>query len=68
VVVVDEDTPTAGMARDVAARVAEKGFDWLDAPPRTVTAADCPVPFAAVLEKLYAPTPARVVEVVGELF
>jgi pyruvate dehydrogenase E1 component beta subunit len=67
-VVVDEDTPTAGMARDVAARVADKGFDWLDAPIKTVTAAECPVPFAAVLENLYAPDAARVVATVGELF
>src|SRR5579859_258144 len=28
-VVVDEDTPTASMARDIAARVADKGFDYL---------------------------------------
>ena len=34
---------------------ADKGFDWLDAPVKTVTAADTPVPFAAVLEALYMP-------------
>jgi acetoin:2,6-dichlorophenolindophenol oxidoreductase subunit beta len=67
-VVVDEDTPTASMARDIAARVAEKGFDWLDAPPKTVTAAETPVPFAAVLEALYAPDAARVVAAARELF
>jgi pyruvate dehydrogenase E1 component beta subunit len=67
-VVVDEDTPTASMARDVAARVADKGFDWLDAPIKTVTAADCPVPFAAVLENLYAPDADKVIAAVEELF
>jgi len=67
-VVVDEDTPTASMARDIAARVAEKGFDWLDAPPKTVTSAETPVPFAAVLEALYAPDAARVVAAARELF
>src|SRR5207244_11336500 len=66
-VVVDEDTPTASMARDIAARVADKGFDWLDAPIKTVTAADCPVPFAAVLENLYAPDAAKVIAAVQEL-
>ena len=45
-VVVDEDTPTASMARDIAARVADKGFDNLDAPIKTVNAPDTPVPFA----------------------
>ncbi|HEV7508101.1 MAG TPA: alpha-ketoacid dehydrogenase subunit beta [Thermoanaerobaculia bacterium] len=67
-VVVDEDTPTASMARDIAARVADKGFDWLDAPIKTVTAPEAPVPFAAVLEALYAPQAANVVAAVDELF
>jgi pyruvate dehydrogenase E1 component beta subunit len=65
-VVVDEDTPTASMARDVAARVADKGFDWLDAPIKTVTAPEAPVPFAAVLEALYAPKAETVVAAVRE--
>jgi len=66
-VVVDEDTPTCSVARDIAARVADAGFDWLDAPIKTVTAAECPVPFAAVLENLYAPSAERVVAAVREL-
>ena len=37
-VVVDEDHPVASMARDIAAIVADKAFDWLDAPVKTVTA------------------------------
>ena len=67
-VVVDEDTPTASMARDIAARVADKGFDSLDAPIRTVTAPEAPVPFAAVLEARYAPRAADVVAAVEGLF
>ena len=66
-IVVDEDTPTASMARDIAARVAEDAFDALDAPIRTVTAPEAPVPFAAVLENLYVPRPERVVAVAREL-
>jgi acetoin:2,6-dichlorophenolindophenol oxidoreductase subunit beta len=67
-VVVDEDTPTASVARDIAARVADKGFDNLDAPIKTVNAPDTPVPFAAVLEAHYVPRAPRVVSVVRELF
>jgi pyruvate/2-oxoglutarate/acetoin dehydrogenase E1 component len=67
-VVVDEDTPTASMARDIAARVADQGFDWLDAPIKTVTSPEAPVPFAAVLENLYAPQAERVTAAVRELF
>lgn len=66
-IVVDEDTPTASMARDIAARVADKGFDWLDAPIKTVTAPETPVPFAAVLEAHYVPRPADVVSAVRAL-
>jgi pyruvate dehydrogenase E1 component beta subunit len=54
-VVADEDTPVASMGRDIAARAADQAFDWLDAPIRTVTAPNTPVPFAAVLEAEYVP-------------
>jgi pyruvate dehydrogenase E1 component beta subunit len=65
-VVVDEDTPVCSVARDIGARVADAAFDYIDAPVKTVSAADTPVPFAAVLEAHYAPTPARVVAAVRE--
>jgi len=67
-IVVDEDTPTASMARDIAARVADKAFDDLDAPIKTITAPDTPVPFAAVLEAHYVPRPAQVISAVREMF
>lgn len=63
-VVVDEDTPVASMARDIAARVADKAFNWLDAPIKTVTAPDTPVPFAAVLEAEYVPNVDKIVAAV----
>ena len=66
-IVVDEDTPVASMARDIAARVADKAFDELDAPVKTVTAPDTPVPFAAVLEAHYVPRPAQVIAAVHDL-
>jgi len=66
-VVVDEDTPVASMARDIAARAADKAFEYLDAPIKTVTAADTPVPFSAVLEAAYAPRAEQVVATVHEM-
>lgn len=66
-VVVDEDTPTASMARDIAARIADSCFDWLDAPVKSVTAPDTPVPFAGVLENHYTPQPEKVVGAVRNL-
>jgi acetoin:2,6-dichlorophenolindophenol oxidoreductase subunit beta len=68
IVVVDEDTPTASMARDIAARVADKCFRRLRAPVKTVTAPDTPVPFSAVLEDQYVPDTAKVLSVVREMF
>jgi pyruvate/2-oxoglutarate/acetoin dehydrogenase E1 component len=35
--------------------IAEKGFDYLDAPIKRVTAMDCPVPFSPPLEKAVVP-------------
>ena len=66
-IVVDEDTPTASMARDIAARMADRGFDYLDAPIKTITAPEAPVPFAAALEAYYQPRPADVASVVHDL-
>ena len=63
-VVVDEDTPTASMARDIAARAADKAFDYLEAPIKTVTAPESPVPFSAALEKLYVPNADAVIAAV----
>ena len=51
----DEDTPVCSRARDIAARAADVTFDYLDAPIKTVTAPDTPVPFSAVLEAIYSP-------------
>jgi pyruvate/2-oxoglutarate/acetoin dehydrogenase E1 component len=65
-VVADEDTPVCSMARDIASRVADAAFDYLDAPIKTINAANTPVPFAAVLEANYAPNVERVVAVVKE--
>ena len=67
-VVVDEDTPVCSIARDIAARVADKAFDYLDAPIKTVTSADTPVPFAAVLEALHPPRVGQILAAVREQY
>ncbi|MGD9603421.1 MAG: alpha-ketoacid dehydrogenase subunit beta [Gammaproteobacteria bacterium] len=59
-VIVDEATPRCGMAADISAMVAQKGFDLLEAPIQMVTAPHTPVPFSGVLEDLYIPSPARI--------
>ena len=54
-VVVDEGWPECGLAANLAARVYEDCFDWLDAPVRRVTAADVPMPYARNLEQSALP-------------
>jgi acetoin:2,6-dichlorophenolindophenol oxidoreductase subunit beta len=66
-VVVDEDNPVGSIGRDIAARVGEQCFDYLDAPIKVITAPNTPVPFAAVLESLYTPRAEQVVQGVQEL-
>ncbi len=66
-VIVDEDTPRANVASDIAATVTEEAFDELDAPPRRVTAPHTPVPYGRRLEALYVPTPERIQAMVKSL-
>lgn len=54
-VVVDEGWPECGLAANLAARVYEECFDWLDAPVQRVTAADVPMPYARNLEQSALP-------------
>jgi pyruvate dehydrogenase E1 component beta subunit len=59
-VVVDESHPRCSMASDIAGIVAQKAFRCLKAPIEQVTAPHVPVPFAAPLEDIYIPSPARI--------
>jgi len=66
-VVVDEATPRCGIASDVAALCVDKGFDFLDAPVKRVTAPHTPVPFNALLEAAYMPSAEKIIAAVGEM-
>jgi len=52
--VVHEAPTTGGFGGEVAATIAEKGFEWLDAPVSRVGALDTPVPFSKALEEAYS--------------
>src|SRR5215216_498571 len=65
--VVDEDNPRCSAATDIAAMVADRGFDTLDAPIKRVTAPHTPVPFSPPLEQFYVPNPDRIAEAVREI-
>jgi pyruvate/2-oxoglutarate/acetoin dehydrogenase E1 component len=53
--IVHEDTRTGGIAGEIAMRVSEKAFEWLDAPIQRVTAIDAPIPYSPPLEDYFLP-------------
>ena len=55
VLIVHEDTRTGGLAGEIAMRINEKAFAWLDAPVLRVTALDTPIPYAPPLEDAFLP-------------
>ncbi len=63
-VTVEEGWKQSGVGAEIAARIMEEAFDYLDAPVTRVSAKDVPMPYAANLEKLALPSVAEVVEAV----
>jgi pyruvate dehydrogenase E1 component beta subunit len=61
-VTVEEGWAQSGVGAEIAARLMEQAFDYLDAPVARVTGKEVPMPYAANLEKLALPSVAEVVE------
>ena len=61
-VTVEEGWQQNGVGGEIAARIMEHAFDYLDAPVARVSGKDVPMPYAANLEKLALPSVAEVVE------
>jgi pyruvate dehydrogenase E1 component beta subunit len=61
-VTVEEGWQQNGVGGEIAARIMEHAFDYLDAPVARVSGKDVPMPYAANLEKLALPSTAEVVE------
>src|ERR1700729_167859 len=60
-VTVEEGWQQNGVGAEIAARIMEHAFDYLDAPVARVSGKDVPMPYAANLEKLALPSAAEVV-------
>ena len=67
VLVAHEGTRSAGVGAEVAAIVAERCFEHLDAPVRRLTAPDVPIPFSPPLEQAVLPQLDDMKEAIGEL-
>ncbi len=61
-VTVEEGWPQFGVGSEIAARIMDEAFDYLDAPVKRVTGEDVPMPYAANLEKLALPNVAKVID------
>jgi pyruvate/2-oxoglutarate/acetoin dehydrogenase E1 component len=70
--IIDEGHQSFGVSAEIAARIAEKSFYYLDAPVQRMGAMDVPVPFSPALEDLTVPDVdtvcAKIEKVVSEGF
>jgi len=66
-VVVTEEVAHAGSSAEIAARVADKAFDYLDAGIKRVTAPFTPVPFSPVLEQDFIPSEAKIITTIHQV-
>ena len=63
-VIVHEEVKFAGSGAEIAAMVAEKAFDYLDAPIIRVAAPFTPVPFSPTLEREFIPSEEKIIQAV----
>ncbi len=63
-VTVEEGFPQSSVGTEIATRVMQEAFDYLDAPIATVAGKDVPMPYAVNLEKMALPSVAEVVDAV----
>lgn len=63
-VIVEEGYPQNSVGTEIATRVMQQAFDYLDAPIMTIAGKDVPMPYAANLEKLALPNVGEVIDAV----
>ncbi|MDH7795231.1 MULTISPECIES: pyruvate dehydrogenase complex E1 component subunit beta [unclassified Beijerinckia] len=61
-ITIEEGYRQSSVGSEIAARLMEEAFDYLDAPVVRITGKDVPMPYAANLEKLALPSVAEVVQ------
>lgn len=67
VVLVEENKPFCGVGAQIAAMIADKAFDYLDAPIKRVSSIDVPQIYSMPLEKIQIPDAERVVKKAMEI-
>jgi pyruvate dehydrogenase E1 component beta subunit len=61
-ITIEEGYRQNSVGSEIAARLMEEAFDYLDAPVTRITGKDVPMPYAANLEKLALPNVAEIVQ------
>jgi 2-oxoisovalerate dehydrogenase E1 component beta subunit len=67
VIVLTEEQLTGSVAGEVAARISQHAFEWLDGPVHRLCCPDTPVPYSPTLEEAYLPNVDKLVAKVREL-
>lgn len=67
VIIIHEDTFTGGFGAEIAARVADSCFQYLDAPIKRVAAKDAHVPYNPSLEAVVLPSRQEILKAIKEL-
>lgn len=65
--VLHEASRTGGIGGEIAACIAEEGFEYLDAPVTRLASIDTPVPYSPPLERAFMPDLGKVVDAVRRL-
>jgi 2-oxoisovalerate dehydrogenase E1 component beta subunit len=68
VIVLHEATRTGGPGAEIAAVIAERAFEYLDAPVVRLAAPDTPVPYAPTLEAEFIPSAERIGKTIRALY
>lgn len=66
-VIVEEDWLTGGVGGELAARILEEAFDYLDAPVKRIATKDVPLPYSRELELRAIPSVEDVIAAVREM-
>jgi 2-oxoisovalerate dehydrogenase E1 component len=65
--IVDEAFGPCGIGAEIAAQLADRGFDQLDAPIRRLNGAHTPTPYSPTLEAAVVPSPATIAQAIRDL-
>ena len=66
-IIAHEDQLTCGFGAEIAARISDELFEYLDAPIKRVAAMDCPVAYCPDLEEVILPQSGDVLQAIRDL-